>query len=192
LFTNYSDSEDNLNMKTWSAIVLSGGTNKRFGSDKSEALLHGVSLLDHVLSFIPKEIKTVIVGKDVFEEPPLGGPVAGIARGLQEIDTEYVAIAAVDMPYGSALFSQLLNTISADAAMPIDADGFKQPLCGIYRRVALLSAIEKLGNPHGQSMRALCELLAIDEVQVDARALIDIDTPEDLISAHSSPRLTGL
>ena len=129
-------------MKTWSAIVLSGGTNKRFGSDKSEALLHSVSLLDHVLSFIPKEINTVIVGKDVFEEPPLGGPVAGIARGLQEIDTEFVAVAAVDMPYGSALFSQLLNAISADAAMPIDADGFKQPLCGIYRRVALLSAFE--------------------------------------------------
>jgi molybdopterin-guanine dinucleotide biosynthesis protein A len=192
LFINYSDSVDNLFMKTWSAIVLSGGTNRRFGSDKSAALLHGVSLLDHVLSFIPKEIKTVIVGKDLFEEPPLGGPVAGIARGLQEIDTEFVAVAAVDMPYGSALFSQLLNAISADAAMPIDADGFKQPLCGIYRRVALLSAIEKLGNPHGQSMRALCELLAIDEVQVDARALIDIDTPEDLISAHSSPRLTGL
>jgi molybdopterin-guanine dinucleotide biosynthesis protein A len=192
LFINYSDSVDNLFMKTWSAIVLSGGTNRRFGSDKSAALLHGITLLDHVLSFLPKEIKTVIVGKDLFEEPPLGGPVAGIARGLQEIDTEFVAVAAVDMPYGSALFSQLLNAISADAAMPIDADGFKQPLCGIYRRVALLSAIEKLGNPHGQSMRALCELLAIDEVQVDARALIDIDTPEDLISAHSSPRLTGL
>ena len=179
-------------MKPWSAIILSGGTNKRFGSDKSAALLHGVTLLDHVLSFIPKEVKTVIVGKDVFEEPPLGGPVAGIARGLKEIDTQYVAIAAVDMPYGSALFSQLLSAISSDAAMPIDADGFKQPLCGIYRRAALLSAIEKLGDPHGQSMRALCELLAIDEVQVNAYALIDIDTPEDLISAHSSPRLTGL
>jgi molybdopterin-guanine dinucleotide biosynthesis protein A len=192
LFINYSDSVDNLNMETWSAIVLSGGTNKRFGSDKSAALLHSVTLLDHVLSFIPQEIKVVTVGKDVFEEPPLGGPVAGIARGLQEVDTEYVAIVAVDMPYGSALFSQLLNAISADAAMPVDADGFKQPLCGIYRRAALLSAIEKLGNPHGQSMRALCELLVIDEVHVDARALIDIDTPEDLISAHSSPRLTGL
>jgi molybdopterin-guanine dinucleotide biosynthesis protein A len=192
LFINYSDSVDNLFMKTWSAIVLSGGTNRRFGSDKSAALLHGITLLDHVLSFIPKEIKTVVVGKDVLEEPPLGGPVAGIARGLQEIDTEFVAVAAVDMPYGSAVFPQLLDSIKNDAAMPVDADGFKQPLCGIYRRVALLSAIEKLGNPHGQSMRALCELLAIDEVQVDARALIDIDTPEDLISAHSSPRLTGL
>jgi molybdopterin-guanine dinucleotide biosynthesis protein A len=176
-------------MKTWSAIVLSGGTNKRFGADKSQAILHGASLLDHVVSFIPQEVTTVIVGRDVFEEPPLGGPVAGIARGLQEIDTEFVAVAAVDMPYGSSLFAQLLESIKNDAAMPVDAEGFKQPLCGIYRRDSLLAAIKKLGNPHGQSMRALCDLLVIDEVQVDARALIDIDTPADLISAHSSPRI---
>ena len=116
-------------MKTWSVIVLSGGTNKRFGSDKSQALLKGVTLLDHVLSYIPAGIKTVIVGKDVFEQPPLGGPVAGIARGVQEVDTEYVAITAVDMPYGSSLFPQLLEAITDDAAMPVDSQGFKQPLC---------------------------------------------------------------
>jgi molybdopterin-guanine dinucleotide biosynthesis protein A len=171
-------------MKTWSVIVLSGGTNKRFGSDKSQALLRGVTLLDHVLSFIPAGIKTVIVGKDVFEQPPLGGPVAGIARGVQEVDTEYVAITAVDMPYGSSLFPQLLEAITDDAAMPIDSQGFKQPLCGIYRRQALLAALAKLGDVHGQSMRALCDLLVIDEVKVDAGALVDIDTPEDLINAH--------
>ena len=171
-------------MKTWSVIVLSGGTNKRFGSDKSQALLKGVTLLDHVLSFIPAGIKTVIVGKDVFEQPPLGGPVAGIARGVQEVDTEYVAIAAVDMPYGSSLFPQLLEAITDDAAMPVDSQGFKQPLCGIYRRQALLAALAKLGDVHGQSMRALCDLLVIDEVKVDAGALVDIDTPEDLINAH--------
>ena len=171
-------------MKTWSVIVLSGGTNKRFGSDKSQALLKGVTLLDHVLSFIPADIRTVIVGKDVFEQPPLGGPVAGIARGLQEINTEYVAIAAVDMPYGSSLFLQLLEAIIGDAAMPVDAQGFKQPLCGIYRRSSLLQALAKLGDPHGQSMRALCDLLVIDGVKVDSGALVDIDTPEDLINAH--------
>ena len=171
-------------MKTWSVIVLSGGTNKRFGSDKSQALLKGVTLLDHVLSFIPAGIKTVIVGKDVFEQPPLGGPVAGIARGVQEVDTEYVAITAVDMPYGSSLFPQLLEAITDDAAMPVDSQGFKQPLCGIYRRQALLGALAKLGDVHGQSMRALCDLLVIDEVTVDAGALVDIDTPEDLINAH--------
>jgi molybdopterin-guanine dinucleotide biosynthesis protein A len=171
-------------MKTWSVIVLSGGTNKRFGSDKSQALLNGVTLQDHVLSFIPAGIKTVIVGKDVFEQPPLGGPVAGIARGVQEIDTEYVAIAAVDMPYGSSLFPQLLEAITDDAAMPVDSQGFKQPLCGIYRRQALLAALAKLGDVHGQSMRALCDLLLINEISVDAGALVDIDTPEDLIHAH--------
>ena len=171
-------------MKTWSVIVLSGGTNKRFGSDKSQALLNGITLLNHVLSFIPAGIKTVIVGKEVFEQPPLGGPVAGIARGLQEVDTEFVAIAAVDMPYGSSLFPQLLEAIKGDAAMPVDSQGFKQPLCGIYRRQALLAALAKLGDVHGQSMRALCDLLVIDEVKVDAGALVDIDTPEDLINAH--------
>jgi molybdopterin-guanine dinucleotide biosynthesis protein A len=171
-------------MKTWSVIVLSGGTNKRFGSDKSQALLNGITLLDHVLSFIPTDIKTIIVGKDVFEEPPLGGPVAGIARGLQEIDTEFVAIGAVDMPYGSSLFSQLLDAIQNDAAMPVDSDGFKQPLCGIYRRDSLLLALGKLGDLHGQSMRALCNLLIIDEIKVEPGALIDIDTLADLNAAH--------
>lgn len=171
-------------MKTWSVIVLSGGTNKRFGSDKSQALLNGITLLDHVLSFIPTDIKTVIVGKDVFEDPPLGGPVAGIARGLQEIDTEFVAIAAVDMPYGSSLFSQLLDAIKSDAVMPVDSDGFRQSLCAIYRRDSLLIALDKLGDLHGQSMRALCDVLIIDDVQVKPRALIDIDTPADLIAAH--------
>jgi len=68
--------------------------------------------------------------------------------------------------------------------MPVDSQGFKQPLCGIYRRDALMSALEKLGDSHGQSMRALCGLLLIDEVSVDAGALVDIDTPEDLITAH--------
>ncbi|CAB4754668.1 unannotated protein [freshwater metagenome] len=171
-------------MKTWGVIVLSGGTNKRFGSDKSQALLNGITLLDHVISFIPAGIKTVIVGKDVFEQPPLGGPVAGIARGLHELDTDFVAIAAVDMPFSSSLFLQLLDAIQSDAAMPVDADGFRQTLCGVYRREALLLALEKLGNPHGQSMRALCEFLSIDEVQVEVNALIDIDTPADLIRAH--------
>ena len=171
-------------MKTWSVIVLSGGTNKRFGSDKSQALLNEITLLDHVLSFIPTDIKTVIVGKDVFEDPPLGGPVAGIARGLQEIDTEFVAVAAVDMPYGSSLFSQLLDAIQSDAVMPVDSDGHKQPLCAIYRRDSLLVALDKLGNLHGQSMRALCDVLIIDEVEVKPSALIDIDTPADLIAAH--------
>jgi molybdopterin-guanine dinucleotide biosynthesis protein A len=48
-------------MKTWSVIVLSGGTNKRFSSDKSQALLKGVTLLDHVLGFIPADIRTCLL-----------------------------------------------------------------------------------------------------------------------------------
>jgi molybdopterin-guanine dinucleotide biosynthesis protein A len=68
--------------------------------------------------------------------------------------------------------------------MPVDSDGFKQPLCGIYRRDSLLLALGKLGDLHGQSMRALCNLLIIDEIKVEPGALIDIDTLADLNAAH--------
>ena len=68
--------------------------------------------------------------------------------------------------------------------MPVDSDGFRQPLCAIYRRDSLLKALDKLGDLHGQSMHALCDVLIIDEVHVKPSALIDIDTPADLIVAH--------
>ena len=57
-------------------------------------------------------------------------------------------------------------------------------MCAIYRRDSLLKALDKLGDLHGQSMHALCDVLIIDEVHVKPSALIDIDTPADLIVAH--------
>jgi molybdopterin-guanine dinucleotide biosynthesis protein A len=79
-------------MTSWSAIVLTGGTNKRFGSDKSAAMLGNQTLLQRVVDAIPKEIAIVVVGEKpdlqrhvtvVREEPALGGPVAAIAAGLK-------------------------------------------------------------------------------------------------------------
>ena len=35
------------------ALVLAGGSSRRFGSDKLSALLHGTSVLDHLLTSLP-------------------------------------------------------------------------------------------------------------------------------------------
>jgi hypothetical protein len=40
--------------KLWSALILTGGTSNRFGSDKSEARLDGMALIDFLISSIPK------------------------------------------------------------------------------------------------------------------------------------------
>ena len=184
-------------MTSWSAIVLTGGTNKRFGSDKSAAMLGNQTLLQRVVDAIPKEIAIVVVGEKpdlqrpvtvVREEPALGGPVAAIAAGLKKISTDRVAIFATDMPFAPTLVNQLL-VIDADAVMPVDGDGFRQPLAALYKKDALEKALADLalahnGVLHGESMRNLCDHLQITELPAAQSALIDIDTKEDLAKAH--------
>ena len=69
----------------WTAIILTGGTSRRFGSDKSQARLTKYSLLDEILRSLPIEIPVIVVGPGLTnsvravqvtrEQPISGGPV---------------------------------------------------------------------------------------------------------------------
>ena len=179
----------------WTAIILTGGTSRRFGSDKSQARLSKYSLLDEILRSLPVEVPVIVVGPALAnsvrtvqltrEQPINGGPVAGISAGLLLVQTDLVGVIATDMPFAAPLISQLVDELpdEADGIVPIDATGFQQPLCAVYRVDALRKALAQLGNPHGQSMRSLTTLLSVHEVVMgdDAQnVLMDIDTPSDL------------
>ena len=181
-----------------SIIVLSGGTSSRFGADKSQAILGHQQLIHHILAGVPKEFEIIIVGADplftpasyrcVQESPAGGGPVAGIAAALQLCESEIVGVLATDMPFAGAHMIHLLSAITShdDAIMFVDSKGFKQPLAALYRREALENALSTIGNPHGASMRTLISHLKIHEVQMSPeieKAMIDIDTPHDLMVA---------
>lgn len=179
----------------WTAIVLTGGTSRRFGSDKSQALLSNYSLLEEILLALPTELPVIVVGPEppnpvrsvqiTREQPIHGGPVAGLAAGLEIVETDLVGVIATDMPFAVPLLSQLVNQLpnEVDGVVPIDAQGFRQPLCAIYRVQPLLRALTQLGNVHGQSMRNLLALLNVQEVSMgvdDQDELMDIDTQADL------------
>ena len=76
-------------------MVLAGGGSTRFGGvDKAMLVLDGMTLLDRVLTATAGAARTVVVGpmrttyRDVdwtVEDPPSGGPVAGLAAGLSEV-----------------------------------------------------------------------------------------------------------
>ena len=186
-------------MKTqWSAMILTGGSSSRFGSDKSHAMLGGNSLIDTLLATLPSEIKIVIVGPELQpasrsakytrEDPIGGGPVAAIHAGLDLIETEFVAVIATDMPFASLILDVLTVNFPTyeDATIPLDSHKVRQTLCAIYRAEALREAISKLGSPQGQSMRQLTQLLSVKEFPLDPaqeRILVDIDTPSDLQQA---------
>ena len=184
--------------KAGSIIVLSGGTSSRFGADKSQAILGHQQLIHHILTGIPKEFEIIVVGADplftpasyrcVQESPAGGGPVAGIAAALELCESEIVGVLATDMPFAGAHMIHLLSAMTShdDALMYVDSQGYKQPLAALYRREALESALSKIGNPHGASMRTLISHLNIREIQMSPeieKAMIDVDTPHDLVVA---------
>ena len=178
-----------------SVIILTGGTSKRFGSDKSQAIIGGISLIERILASIPSEFETVIVGPDpmirtslyrtVQENPIGGGPVAGFKAGLEICTSEIVVLIATDMPFAVSRTLHLMDSMKPhdDAVMYVDAEGFKQSLAAIYRVEAVERALSLMGNADGQSMQRMLSYLQIREIAMSkevAQALSDIDTTEDL------------
>jgi molybdopterin-guanine dinucleotide biosynthesis protein A len=176
-------------------MILTGGTSRRFGSDKSQAYLSHHSLLDEILLSLPAGLPVIVVGPELTrpvrtvhmtrEKPINGGPVAGIAAGLVFVETDLVGVIATDMPFVAPLISRLVDELpdEVDVIVPIDADGFRQPLCAVYRVDALRQALVQLGELQGQSMRNLFAKLRVYEQNVGdggQNALMDIDTPSDL------------
>ena len=186
--------------KLWSALILTGGTSKRFGSDKSEAIIDGTALIDFLISSIPKAVPIVVVGPDrdnfsncidvIQESPRGGGPVAGIAAGLPLIQTEYVAIFATDMPFSAALIPFLFEKLSndSDGVTVVDEEGFQQPFSGIYRLSSLRRVLQDSEPLINTSMRVLLRKLKIENVNLnieDTHLISDIDTQADLRNAIS-------
>lgn len=178
-----------------SVIVLTGGSSTRFGSDKSQAKIDGVSLIERILTSIPSEFDIVIVGPDpkiinvhyrtVQESPIGGGPVAGFKAGLGICMSENVVLIATDMPFALSRTLHLLESMKPhdDAVMYVDEDGFRQPLAAVYRVEAVERALSLMGDAHGQSMQTMLSHLQIREIEMSkevAQAFSDIDTTEDL------------
>lgn len=195
-----------------SIIILTGGTGARLGgADKASLIADGQTLLDRILS--QTTLPVVVAGREaptvrpvLFrpEDPPLGGPVAGIAAALEPVDTTLVGILAVDMPDAVPVLDLALAELrghgGVDVVVPVDARGRRQPLCSAWRTAALRSVLP--ADPHGQPMRSLLGQVTVREWEpalgtlpredvvvsghllndhlLDDHLLDDIDTPEDL------------
>src|SRR5665648_1283701 len=102
-------------------MVLCGGTSHRFGGpDKTRERLAGTTVLDHLLDALPAGWAVVCVGEErdttrsvrwCRESPAGGGPVAGIAAGLEHLDTKVCVIVGGDMPFAAAALPTLVHTL---------------------------------------------------------------------------------
>jgi molybdopterin-guanine dinucleotide biosynthesis protein A len=192
----------------WTAVILSGGRSSRLGQDKARATVGGRTLLALALDSIPAGVPCIVVGPRVLdpgrqvvwavEAEPFGGPVSGLASGLEHVSTSWIALLAVDMPSGGDVVSRLVESLSdaapdVDGLVPVDETGRLQPLAGVYRTAALRTALSDAETLFGASLHGLVDRLRIERVDLAAAAgsLRDIDTPDDLEAERRSVQANG-
>jgi molybdopterin-guanine dinucleotide biosynthesis protein A len=183
-------------------VILAGGEARRMGHDKLSAPLAPVdgTVLDVVLAGVPDGLAIALVGPPrqtrrpvltAREDPPGGGPAAGVAAGFAALTQAgrlgpRVVVLAGDAPFGPAAVPALLTAMDvdtfADVAVAVDPDGHVQPLLAVYQSPALLHQVT--GGLAGRPARALLDGLTVRRVRVPAEAALDVDTPADLERAR--------
>ena len=127
------------------------------------------------------------------EEPPGGGPVAGIAAGLSLVAGDalpaHVAVLASDLPFLTAAALRVLWEAAADdgldGAVLVDGSGRPQWLAGIWRIDALTAHMPP--DPAGASMRQVLNDLRTIHVAApsdEPPAWFDCDTEQDIRRAE--------
>lgn len=151
-------------------IILAGGQGTRMGGvNKAAVQLNGRRLVDHLLDQLDDHAVIVVSPHPLpgiittSEQPPFGGPVAGIAAGIAELDphSEFTAVLAVDAPHSAEMLPVLQAAIdTSDVAVTVAADGWIQPLCAVWRTPSLIRALATLGEVRDRPVKALLRQVA--------------------------------
>lgn len=205
------------------AVVLAGGGAARLGGvSKPDVELDGRRLIDGVLIAVSDAREIAVVG-DVevpdgvhrtLEDPPLGGPVAGTAAGLEALTSagplaSWTVVVACDLAdplpglgrllaaWSYAQRTEEVSTEEHDGWCLMDSAADPQWLVGIHRTDSLRRALDALDSPRNQSMRRLLASSTLVTVEGSDDDLADIDTWTDhaewvaRLAAHGGGEVVG-
>lgn len=179
------------------ALIIGGGRSERMGTAKGELTLDGRTLLERAVDAVTDASLAIVVAQETelrpaetwpkvrftLENPPFGGPVAGIAAGVAQLsdrgDAETVIVLPVDAPAVVEAAGELAAAKPGrDGVVLQDQQGWPQYLLGRYKLGSLRRALGELGGVRNVPVRRLGDLLEVNRVQVDNRLTVDVDTPE--------------
>lgn len=157
------------------AVILAGGTAARVGgADKASIEYAGRTFLEHALGAVAAAGEVAVVGEQVptsrpatfvREDPPFGGPVAGLRAGGRALagHPELLLVLAVAMPLVTDRTAArlLYAAIGRDWAVLVDDVGRRQLALAV--RTERLDAVLP-ADPHGYSVRDLLAPLDLADV----------------------------
>ena len=178
------------------AVILAGGTAKRLGGvSKPDYLVGGTRLIDWVFAEIERTRfsgRLVVVAPArlsipsgvvlTLEDPPLGGPLAGLNAGVSQLgdlpDSAMEAVMPCDAPLTPRLWGNLcthLEGCAGAAPQTDDCETRLQYLHGCYR----LGTLRGLNQVRNRSIRSGFSRLEVVAVADPQHYCMDVDTPED-------------
>jgi molybdopterin-guanine dinucleotide biosynthesis protein A len=131
------------------------------------------------------------------EEPPGGGPVAGLAVGLAQPvgdppapvpNDGLLAVLAGDLPFAAPALRPLLAAWAAaplgtDGVLGVDAGGDDQLLVAVHRAGALRRAVAAQSG--AGAVRAVVRRLSVVRAPLPWPLTLDVDTADDLERARA-------
>jgi len=180
-------------------ILLTGGTSRRMGFDKTMVPVDGVPCAERaarIMAGVLDPLVEVGPGRSslaaVREEPAGSGPLAALSAGfthlrrLLGIDVPAVVVAG-DHPFVTEAALAMLARFAGDRSVVPVVAGRPQPLLARWSVAALRDAGPLVASGHRSMMSLLGrdDVVLLDESQwpadVDVREFSDLDTREDLV-----------
>jgi molybdopterin-guanine dinucleotide biosynthesis protein A len=186
---------------TLTAVLLAGGESRRMGRDKAEIVFRGQPLWQRQIELLrdlgPEKI-FVSARKEpswrpldvelILDEPPSRGPLSGLTRALERMQTSHLVALAVDMPFMTREQMRFLCglAIAGRGVVPVVNDR-AEPLAAVYLREAVADFATALagGNFSLQTLaRNLARAGSIQmlNVEVEAQGFYrSVNEPADLV-----------
>lgn len=195
---------DILEFKDTEGFVLAGGKSSRMGRDKAllkfgkkTFLLNAIDIISPVcprVSVVLNNSQSHLVEHLAAETPYIfdihdnRGALGGIHAALENCRKPFALILACDMPLVTyEVIKKLVSSVSEDysAVVPVEANGWLQPLCAVYRVDQCLAVLESLlSKDRSVSVRDFLKTIAIKAVpseflSQDPLILTNINSPID-------------
>ncbi len=189
--------------------VLAGGKSRRFRSPKALAILHGKTMVEHMVAvarLVSSDV--IVVVSDGKQEAGLQGlvaparvvvdpegvdmcPLTGALTAFEYSSGQYTALLPVDTPLAVPAVVRLLVTMAPGhgAVVPSWPSGYVEPLHGVYLTEHAyargLEVYQRGGRKMSDLLGALTNVLYVSTTVLkqpdpDLRTFMNINTEDDL------------
>jgi molybdopterin-guanine dinucleotide biosynthesis protein A len=185
---------------TFAAVLLAGGESRRMGRDKATIVFRGQPLWQRQLellrnlhprkifvsartrpSWLPDEAELLL------DDPPSCGPLSGLTKAIEQVQTSHLIALAVDMPFMTPEQMRVHCSLATEGrgVMPVIGER-TEPLAAIYPQEAAADFAATLAGRDFSLQRLTRRLVAVGKLQLfpvppeGERLYRNVNTPTDL------------